>query len=73
MRMDCKTHGKLTDAYLDGELDAASALAFESHAAGCAGCGSRLASARDERARMSGLLREGIAYHRAPPAFRAGV
>ena len=41
MSMDCETHGKLTDAYLDGELDAASALAFESHAALCAGCGPR--------------------------------
>ncbi len=71
--MDCETHGKLTDAYLDGELDAASALAFESHAAACAGCGPRLASARDERVRMSSLVRESATYHRAPPALRAGV
>ena len=73
MTMDCETHGKLTDAHLDGELDAASALAFESHAAACAGCGPRLASARDARARMSTLLRTSAAYHRAPPALRAGV
>ena len=73
MSMDCEAHRKLTDAYLDGELDAASALAFESHAAACAGCGPRLASARDERVRVSTLVRENAAYYRAPPAVRAGV
>ncbi len=73
MSMDCETHGKLIDSYLDGELDAASTLGFESHAAGCARCGPRLASARDERARMSRRLRESVTYYRSPPAVRASV
>lgn len=73
MNMDCETHRTLTDAYLDGELDAASALGFESHAAACGRCGPRLASAREEHTRLSALLRGSVAYHRAPTRLRAGV
>lgn len=58
-----------TQAYLDGELDAAAALDAERHLESCAEC----QALRDEIEDVRRLMREGASYHRASPALRARV
>ena len=53
--MDCKQAQELMSVYVDGELDAATALQMERHLAGCAACGAALAQQLE--------LRGAIAQH----------
>ena len=66
--MDCATAESLVDAYLDGELPAAEALAFERALESCPPVRRRLADARALRAGFRAL-----AYHRAPASLAASV
>jgi anti-sigma factor RsiW len=66
--MDCATAESLVDAYLDGELPVAEALAFEQALESCPPVRHRLADARALRAGFQAL-----AYHRAPAALAASV
>lgn len=45
--MDCKEVRSLLSAYVDGELDARSALALDTHIAECADCAKALATLKD--------------------------
>lgn len=65
----CAPWGKLLDAFADGELDAANALACETHVAGCARCSAQLAAIAALRSRLAG---EGV-RQRPPPALRARI
>ena len=66
---DCCHWEPLLDAFADGELDAAHALACEEHVQSCAGCAARLRSIRLTRERLgSPCLRLA-----APPALRARI
>jgi anti-sigma factor RsiW len=66
---DCSHWEPLLDAFADGELDAAHALACEEHVQSCAGCAARLRSIRLTRERLgSPCLRLA-----APPALRARI
>jgi anti-sigma factor RsiW len=66
--MDCATAESLVDAYLDGELPAAEAQAFERALQSCPPARRRLADARALRAGFQAL-----AYHRAPASLVASV
>src|SRR5260221_4006743 len=66
--MDCATAESLVDAYLDGELLAAEARAFERALESCPPARRRLADARALRAGFQAL-----AYHRAPASLLASV
>lgn len=66
--MDCATAESLVDAYLDGELPAAEALAFERALGSCPPVRRRLA---DARALRTGF--QALAYHRAPASLVASV
>jgi anti-sigma factor RsiW len=66
--MDCATAESLVDAYLDGELPASEARAFERALGGCPTARRRLADARALRAGFQAL-----AYHRAPAALLVSV
>jgi len=57
------------EAYLDGELDAADALALESHVEGCAECRALLA----DLTAMRRALREDATYHRADASLRRRI
>ena len=59
----------LLDAYIDGELDAASALAFDRHLAGCEICQARLA----ERRRLSSRIHSAPLRLELPPQLAAVV
>src|SRR5579862_367056 len=58
-----------TQAYFDGELDAAAALEVETHLETCADCAAVLEQADGVRR----LVRETASYHRASDALRARV
>ncbi len=58
-----------TQAYFDGELDAAAALEVEKHLETCADCAVVLEQADSVRH----LVREKASYHRASEALRARV
>jgi anti-sigma factor RsiW len=66
--MSCNENLTL-QAYFDGELDAAAALAMERHLAGCGECAALL---KDLEA-MRGLIRRQASYHRAGDGARAAV
>lgn len=66
--MDCPTCEATVDAYVDGELTATEAAAFERALEACPACRQRLATART----MSGLLR-GLPAEPAPDLLRARV
>jgi len=57
-----------TQAYLDGELDAAQSLEVEAHLEQCAECQALAADHADLKEAMAGA-----AYHRAPAALRARI
>ena len=57
-----------TQAYLDGELDAADALKAEAHLENCAECQALAADHADLKAAIAGAP-----YHRAPAALRARI
>jgi anti-sigma factor RsiW len=57
------------EAYLDGELDAADALALETHIETCAECKKLLS----ELTALRRALREVASYHRADPQLRARI
>jgi anti-sigma factor RsiW len=57
-----------TQAYLDGELDAAQSLDVEAHLEHCAECQALAADHADMKAAMTG-----VTYHRAPAALRAKI
>lgn len=66
--MDCREVERLLDAYLDGELDLARSLEFETHIESCAAC-----AAAVERGRA---LKGAIArapYFRAPESLRRKI
>jgi len=67
--MDCKTAQNLLEAYLDNELDRASARELEAHADTCADCSARLGQL-DELRRA---LREPELRYRAPPQLRERI
>ena len=58
-----------TQAYLDGELDAAQALAHEKHLETCAEC----QALKSEIETVRALVREKATYHRADPGLRRKV
>ncbi len=58
-----------TQAYLDGELDGAGALAVEKHLESCAEC----AALQADSAPLRGLLRERATYHRADSVLRGKI
>jgi len=60
---------QLVHAYVDGELDAESAVRVEAHLAGCATC----ESARQEIESVRSTLRAQTTYHRPAPERRAAV
>ncbi|HLQ12408.1 MAG TPA: zf-HC2 domain-containing protein [Steroidobacteraceae bacterium] len=66
--MDCPESLR-TQAYFDGELDAASAAAFEGHLGHCAQCRATLESA----GRLRTSMRQALAHERAPAALRARI
>lgn len=66
--MSCNESLRL-QAYFDGELDAAAALAMEQHLQGCADCTLLLADLKATR----NLLRQDAPYYRAPAALHRGV
>jgi anti-sigma factor (TIGR02949 family) len=66
--MPCERAQQL-EAYLDGELDAASAAAVERHLETCSEC--RKAKVQIEALRSA--LREKASYHRADPQLRARI
>jgi len=57
-----------TQAYLDGEVDAAQALQIEAHLESCAECQALAADHADLKYAMAGA-----SYHRAPAALRARI
>lgn len=65
----CSPWEKLLDAFVDGELDAAHAVACEEHMAGCTACSARLSSIRDTRTSLS----VSSVRYAAPPALRARI
>src|SRR5580692_1064285 len=57
-----------TQAYLDGELDAAQSLKAEAHLENCAECQALAADYAEMKAAMAG-----VPYHRASPELRAKI
>ena len=66
--MNCEDVERDLDAYLDRELDAASAATVRDHAGGCAACSQRIA----ERGALGRLLRS-APYYPAPDRLRTRV
>lgn len=66
--MPCDQKHRL-EAYLDGELDAASAAAVEQHLQSCAEC----AAEHAQLVALRSALRKSATYHRADPALRARI
>ena len=50
---DCPDREAMLQAYVDNELDAANALAFEAHLKTCEGCSRALQGVRELKARLS--------------------
>lgn len=67
--MNCTRVTQVLDAYLDGELDRATADDIAQHVAGCAACASR----RTDRHALSRRIREEAPYFEAPEALRQRV
>src|SRR5690349_13852500 len=61
-------HSLQTQAYLDGELDAAQSLQAEAHLETCDECQAPAADHADMKAAMTGTT-----YHRASPELRARI
>lgn len=66
--MDCREVAQLLDAYLDGELDLARSLAFETHVESCAAC-----AAAVERGRTLKAAIARAPYFRAPEPLRRKI
>ena len=66
--MTCEDVARLGDAYVDGELALESALALETHVAGCQPCAARL-----DRIRALKETMRAAPYFRAPQALAARV
>jgi anti-sigma factor RsiW len=64
--VNCARLRQVLDAYVDGELDAATGGEIAQHLAGCAAC----AALRAERVALSTQVRAGAGYFPAPPALR---
>ncbi|WP_295991086.1 anti-sigma factor [Rugamonas sp.] len=64
--MDCNQAQDLMSAYVDGELDAATALQMERHLAGCAACEAALAQQLELRATIA----QQATRHKAPPHLK---
>lgn len=67
--MSCEQSQMQLHAYFDGELDAASAAAFEGHLKACAECRSNLAS---EEALRASIVNANL-YERAPASLRRSI
>jgi anti-sigma factor RsiW len=67
--MNCARLSQVLDAWLDGELDAATGAEIEQHLRGCAAC----AGLRDGRAALADRLRAGTLAYAAPPHLRTRV
>jgi anti-sigma factor RsiW len=65
--MSCPHTEPEVGAYLDGELDLASALAFERHLADCPDCAPALAA---QRALRESIAAAGLRYHPSPEVTR---
>src|SRR5690349_15021080 len=65
----CSQWEPLLDAFTDGELDAAHALACERHVEACPACGPKLQAIQATRAALG---RPGL-RHAAPPSLRSRV
>ena len=66
--MTCHEIGRLLDAYVDNELEAARSAELREHLAACPACSRRLA----DRESLSQLVRR-LPYYAAPESLRAGV
>jgi mycothiol system anti-sigma-R factor len=64
--MTCEKARQLLHAYLDDELDLATAFELESHLDGCPNCGNELDAARA----VGQAVAESALYHRAPAELR---
>ena len=67
--MDCNSARNQLDAYVDRELDVASAAALDRHLASCKACDAIFS----RQAELRRALREHITYHDAPPALAARI
>jgi anti-sigma factor (TIGR02949 family) len=65
----CQDRETLLQALVDGELDAANALALEAHLSNCAGCSEHVRLLQALRARLS----RDASQEPAPPALRASI
>ena len=66
--MDCREHERLLDAYLDGELDLARSLEFETHVESCAAC----AVALERGDALKGAIARAPYFH-APESLRRKI
>lgn len=67
--MSCARLHQMLDAYVDGELDAATAAELDAHVAACAAC----AALRGEREALSARIRAAAPYYPAPARLRSGL
>ena len=67
--MNCARLNQVLDAWVDGELDAATSADIRHHVEGCPAC----AALEAQRAELSRVVREALPYHRAPPELHARV
>jgi anti-sigma factor RsiW len=67
--MNCTRMRQVLDAWIDGELDAATAGEIDQHLAQCAGC----RALKGERDALRREIRDEAPYHAAPPALRADI
>jgi len=67
--MDCAKSRQLLQAYVDLELETASALDLEAHLRGCSGCRAQYAALRELR----GTVGAALANARAPDALRREI
>ena len=54
-RLDCRGAEPRVEAYVDGDLSAASSAAFKAHVEGCAACAAELGLARRIRGELRAL------------------
>jgi anti-sigma factor RsiW len=67
--VSCARTRGLLDAWLDGELDAATGAQIDAHVGGCAAC----AALRDERERLREAVRRGVPREAVPRHVAEGV
>src|SRR5262245_30894043 len=67
--LSCARLHQMLDAYIDGELDAATAAELDQHLAACAAC----AALRAEREALSARIRAAVPYYPAPGRLRSGL